>query len=162
MRLLGVILLLVNAADVSAVVGEWIGKSVCVGNRAACVDEQNVYVFTPSASAGVVDCTAYKIVNGERVEMGRADYRYDDRTHRLTWEFKTGTTHGFWEFVVSGTTMEARSRSCRKRASCDESPSQNGHRRPRGRVDAPNWRRVRTHADRDRGGQRDRRHVTVR
>jgi len=91
---------------VSALVGEWSGESKCVGNRPACVDEQNVYVFQPSSSTGMVHVIAYKIVDGKRVEMGQSDYHYDDQAHRLTWEFTVRTTHGLWEFVVSGTTMQ--------------------------------------------------------
>jgi hypothetical protein len=100
------ILLVFGAADVRALVGEWSGESKCVGNRAACVDEQNVYVFGPSSSNDTVHVIAYKVVDGKRVEMGQSDYRYDDRTDRLTWEFTTGTTHGLWEFVVSDGTMQ--------------------------------------------------------
>jgi len=100
------LLVLLGAADVNALVGEWTGESRCVGNRAACVDEQNVYVLKPSASAGTVFVVAYKIVNGQRVEMGESDYRYDEQTHRLTWEFTAGSTHGVWNFVVRGTTMQ--------------------------------------------------------
>ena len=98
-------LMMLGAADVSALVGEWSGESKCVGNRPACVDEQNVYVLGPSSSTGTVHVLAYKIVNGKRVEMGQSDYQYDDQAHRLTWEFTVGTTHGLWEFVVNGATM---------------------------------------------------------
>jgi len=99
-------MLLLGTGDVSALLGEWTGESICVGNRAACGDEQNVYVLKPSPSAGRVFVVAYKIVNGQRVEMGESDYRYDEQTHRLTWEFTAGSTHGVWEFLVTGTTMQ--------------------------------------------------------
>jgi len=99
-------MLLLGTGDVSALLGEWTGESICVGNRAACVDEQNVYVLKPSPSAGRVFVVAYKIINGQRVEMGESDYRYDEQTHRLTWEFTVGRTHGVWEFLVTGTTMQ--------------------------------------------------------
>jgi hypothetical protein len=100
------ILLMLGAADVSALVGEWSGESKCVSNRPACVDEQNVYVLGPASSTGTVHVVAYKVVNGERVEMGQSDYRYDDQTHRLTWEFAVGTTHGLWEFTVSDAVLQ--------------------------------------------------------
>jgi hypothetical protein len=99
-------LLTLGMADASALFGEWTGESKCVGAQPACKDEQNVYVLTPSSEAGAVHVVAYKIINGERVEMGQSDYRYDDRTHHLTWDFTAGTTHRVWDLVVTGTTMQ--------------------------------------------------------
>ena len=90
----------------NALFGGWTGKSTCVGDRPACRDEENVYVLQPSSAAGAVHVVAYKIVDGQRVEMGQSDYRYDDQARRLAWEFTAGATHGVWEFIVSGTTMQ--------------------------------------------------------
>jgi hypothetical protein len=99
-------LLLAMSADINALLGEWTGESKCIGTRPACVDEQNVYVITPPHAGGAVFVTAYKIVNGQRIEMGASDFQYDDGAHSLFYEFTAGTTHGRWEFVVTITKMD--------------------------------------------------------
>jgi hypothetical protein len=98
-------LVLTAAPQAQTLAGEWAGESKCVGNRGACVDEQNVYVIAPKTDR-LVFISAYKIVNGERVLMGESDYQYDTQTHRLTWDFTANGIHRRWEFVVTATTMQ--------------------------------------------------------
>ena len=100
------VLLLAMSPDVSTLLGEWTGESKCVGNSPACHDEQNVYVITPPRTGGAVFVTGYKIVNGQRIEMGSSDYQWDDKARRLFWDFTSGTIHRRWEFTVTGTKMD--------------------------------------------------------
>jgi len=92
---------------IGTLLGEWTGESKCVGNnRPAWRDEQVVYVVKPAeAGQNAVSIAAYKIVNGERVLMGTADHKYDEATHRLSYEFTVNATHGRWEFTVDGASM---------------------------------------------------------
>ena len=91
----------------SDLVGNWIGESICVGNRPACHDEQVIYRITKAPDAsGNVTITADKIVNGKPELMGVLDFKYDSEKRTLVCDFTRGDTHGLWEFTVNGNTME--------------------------------------------------------
>lgn len=93
--------------DGSSLVGNWTGESLCVGNRPACHDEKVIYRIAKAPDeAGNVTITADKIVNGKPESMGSLDFKYDREKQTLTCDFTRGTTHGLWEFTISGTTME--------------------------------------------------------
>jgi hypothetical protein len=93
--------------DGSSLVGNWTGESLCVGNRPACHDEKVIYRIPKAPDeAGNVTITADKIVNGKPESMGALDFKYDREKQTLTCDFTRGTTHGLWEFTISGTTME--------------------------------------------------------
>jgi hypothetical protein len=93
--------------DGSSLVGNWTGESLCVGNRPACHDEKVIYGIAKAPDeAGNVTITADKIVNGKPETMGTLDFKYDREKQTLTCDFTRGTTHGLWEFTISGTTME--------------------------------------------------------
>jgi hypothetical protein len=91
----------------SSVVGTWKGESTCVGNRPACKNEVVVYRFEAVAGkSDVVLMLADKILDGERVPMGKLEFRYDEAKRELSCEFIRGQTHGLWQFTVSGESME--------------------------------------------------------
>jgi hypothetical protein len=88
-------------------VGNWIGESICVGNRPACHDEQVIYRITKAPdTAGKVTITAHKIVNGKPELMGVLDFKYDSEKQTLVCDFTPGNTSGLWELTVNGNTME--------------------------------------------------------
>ena len=89
------------------IIGTWTGQSTCVGNRPACKNEEIVYRFV--AVPGKVDTVtlyADKILNGERVPMGKLDFNYDAAKGTLTGEFTRRQTHGIWRYQISGDAME--------------------------------------------------------
>jgi len=95
-----------SQTGVATVLGTWTGTSLCVGSRPACKDEQVVYRILPvEGSSTRVTMLADKIIDGQRVPMGRLEFQYKDADQSLTCEFTRGSTHGLWSFTVSGNTM---------------------------------------------------------
>ena len=89
------------------IIGTWTGQSVCVGNRPACKNEEVVYRFV--AVPGKVDTVtqyADKILNGERVPMGKLDFNYDAAKGTLSCEFTIRQTHGIWRYQISGDALD--------------------------------------------------------
>jgi hypothetical protein len=87
--------------------GTWKGKSTCVGDRPACKDETVVYRFVPFVgSTWQLRLLADKIIEGKRVPMGALLFAYDDTTRGLRCDFKRGTTHGVWMFIVEGDSLK--------------------------------------------------------
>ena len=96
-----------SEGDGAYLVGDWIGESICVGNRPACHDEKVVYrIAKPPDETGKVIIAADKIVNGVAEEMGVLEFKYDSAKQTLTNEFTRGNTHGLWELTVKGDVME--------------------------------------------------------
>ncbi|HEX5041763.1 MAG TPA: hypothetical protein VFV75_02595 [Candidatus Polarisedimenticolaceae bacterium] len=95
-----------TAAPSTGVLGTWAGRSLCVGDRPACKDEEVVYRFLPvEGRAGTVTLLADKVLEGKRVPMGRLDFDQDTARGTLRCEFTRGSTHGVWTFRVSGDAM---------------------------------------------------------
>ena len=91
----------------ASVLGTWKGESICVGNRAACKNEIVVYRFeSVPGKPGVVLNYADKIIDGQRVPMGKLEFQYNEAKGELSCEFTKNQTHGLWQFTVSGDTME--------------------------------------------------------
>jgi hypothetical protein len=91
----------------ASVIGTWKGESICVGNRPACKNEIVVYRFEAvPGKAGVVLLFADKIIEGERVPMGKLEFQYNEAKGELSCEFTRNQTHGLWEFKLSGDSME--------------------------------------------------------
>jgi len=91
----------------ASVLGTWKGESICVGNRPACKNEIAVYRFEAvPGKAGVVLQFADKIIEGERVPMGKLEFQYNEAKGELSCEFTRNQTHGLWEFKLSGDSME--------------------------------------------------------
>ena len=96
-----------SGAASQGIIGTWTGQSICVGNHPACKNEDVVYRFV--AVPGKVDTFilyADKILNGERVPMGKLDFNYDATKGTLTGEFTKRQTHGIWRFQISGDALE--------------------------------------------------------
>jgi len=98
---------LARPMSTAGITGTWSGKSVCVGNRAACKNEMVIYRFEPVAGRStLLTLLADKIIKGKRVPMYRLDFQYDETRHTLSCEFTQGHTHGMWEYKVDGDSME--------------------------------------------------------
>ncbi|MDX6614769.1 MAG: hypothetical protein QOD75_3955 [Blastocatellia bacterium] len=92
------------AADVA---GTWTGRSICVGNRPACKNEEVVYRFVPvPGKSDLVTLYADKILDGKRVPMGKLDFVYDKEKGTLSCDFKRGQTHGLWSYQLSGDNLQ--------------------------------------------------------
>jgi len=92
-----------------SVLGTWKGESICVGNRSACKNEVVVYRFEAvPGKADVVLLLADKIIEGQRVPMGKLEFQYNEAKGELSCEFTKNQTHGLWQFTVSGDAMEGR------------------------------------------------------
>src|SRR5436305_1657485 len=77
------------------VLGTWKGESICVGNRPACKNEVVVYRFEAvPGKAGIVLQLADKIIDGQRVPMGKLEFQYNEAKGELSGEFTRGQTHG--------------------------------------------------------------------
>ncbi|MBV9926060.1 MAG: hypothetical protein JOZ96_13665 [Acidobacteria bacterium] len=95
--------------DISRLVGNWSGESVCVNREKfpACKDEQVIYrVVVAEGKSDTVTVTADKLVNGKPETMGVIDFVYDARKQTITGEFKNSRVHVSLEFVVKGDTLE--------------------------------------------------------
>ena len=90
-----------------SVLGTWKGESICVGNRPTCKNEIVVYRFeSVPGKPGVVLNYADKIIDGQRVPMGKLEFQYNEAKGELSCEFTINQTHGLWQFTVSGDTIE--------------------------------------------------------
>jgi len=98
-----------QGVEISKLVGDWSGESVCVNKEKfpACNDEQVVYhVVLASGKTDTVTITADKIVNGNPEAMGTFDFVYDARRRTLTSEFKNDRVHIIFELAVKGDLLE--------------------------------------------------------
>ena len=98
-----------QGSEISKLVGDWLGESVCVNKEKfrACNDEHVVYhVAVASGKTNTVTIAADKIVNGKPEAMGTFDFIYDARTRTLTSEFKNGRVHIIFELEVKGDLLE--------------------------------------------------------
>lgn len=91
----------------ASVLGTWKGESICVGNRPACKNEIVVYRFeSVPGKSSVVLLFADKIIDGQRVPMGKLEFQYNEAKGELSCEFTKNQTHGLWEFTVKGDALE--------------------------------------------------------
>jgi hypothetical protein len=96
-----------SADDVSQLIGDWTGESICVGNHPACHDEKVVYHISRSKDEpGKVIIAADKIVDGKPDPMYVLDFKYDAEKRTLVGEFSNSRYQGVWEYTVKGKTME--------------------------------------------------------
>ncbi|MFL6227445.1 MAG: hypothetical protein ACJ741_01545 [Pyrinomonadaceae bacterium] len=96
-----------SANDGSALVGNWIGESICVGDHPACHDEKVIYrIKQPPDAAGNVEISADKIVDGKPENMGVIRCKYDGEKKTLTGDLESPRYKGVWEFAVRGDTIE--------------------------------------------------------
>jgi hypothetical protein len=93
--------------DVSKLLGDWEGESICTGGNPSCHDEHVVYHISKSPDGpDKVTIAADKIVNGKPEPMGVLDFKYDAAKGTLTGEFSNSRYHGVWEYAVKGNNME--------------------------------------------------------
>src|SRR5262245_38532479 len=98
-----------NGDEISKLVGNWSGESICVNKEKfpACKDEVVVYHITEvKDKPNTINLSADKIVNGKPEFMGAFDCVYDAKKQTLTTEFKNERVHLLLEFVVKGDLME--------------------------------------------------------
>ena len=99
----------IQNSEISKLVGDWFGESVCVNKEKfpACNDEKVVYhIVLASGKADTVTITADKIVNGNPEAMGTFDFMFDARRQTLTSEFKNDRVHIIFELAVKGDLLE--------------------------------------------------------
>jgi hypothetical protein len=95
------------AYDVSKLVGNWTGESICTGNNPNCHDEKVIYRISESAGErDKVTLAADKIVDGKPELMYVLDFKYDAGKGTLVGEFENARYHGVWEYTVKGNVME--------------------------------------------------------
>ena len=68
------------------IAGVWRGNSVCLDKNSSCHDEVNVYRFLPVAGKDTFVVTASKVVDGREIEMGRSEFKYDEKTKSVECE----------------------------------------------------------------------------
>lgn len=93
-------------SNANSVLGTWKGESICFGNRPACKNEVVVYrIEAVPGKSGVVMLFADKIIDGERVPMGKLEFQYNEAKGELSCDFTINQTHGLWQFKVLGDKM---------------------------------------------------------
>ena len=90
-----------SAAQLSDLVGDWSGTSLCQVRPSPCHDEQVVYHISKPHEHKVT-IQADKIVEGKLVTMGVSEWTYDNSSGTLAWEMPRGT----WKLVVDADTMD--------------------------------------------------------
>lgn len=90
-----------SAPQISDLVGDWSGTSLCQVRPSSCHDEQVVYRIS-NAHENKVTIQADKIVEGKPVMMGVSEWTYDKSKGTLTWEMPRGT----WKLVIDGDMMD--------------------------------------------------------
>lgn len=80
-----------GVAQDSAIPGVWRGTSTCTVANSPCHDEVDVYrIAAMAGKPGWFSVSADKIVNGQEVEMGSGDWRFNPKTQALNYEFDRG------------------------------------------------------------------------
>ncbi len=93
-------------APAATILGTWTGSSTCVGNRPACKNEEVVYRFVVvDGQPRRVTLLADKVIEGERVPMGKLEFIVSGAGDSLSCDFRIRQTHGIWAFKVAGDTM---------------------------------------------------------
>ena len=92
----------VTVQDESDLLGNWSGESICQDKNSPCRDEKNVYHISRSEKPGILTISADKIVDGQAINMGTIDFKYDKENKTLTSE----SDRAVWKFLVKDRTME--------------------------------------------------------
>jgi hypothetical protein len=90
-----------SGPQISALVGDWSGTSLCQVKPSPCHDE-NVIFRVSNPHQDKITIQADKIVDGKEVTLGVNDWTYDQSTGALTWHIPRGD----WELIVDDNTME--------------------------------------------------------
>src|ERR1700674_1878026 len=96
-----------SSGDLSKLLGDWTGESICAGNNPSCHDEKVIYhVSIAAGEPDKITIAAEKMVNGKPEPMGVLDLKYDASKQTLTGETQTARYHLLWEFTIKGNVME--------------------------------------------------------
>jgi hypothetical protein len=90
-----------RSPELTQLVGNWGGMSLCQVKPSACHDETVVYHLS-NPHDGKITIQADKIIDGKPVAMGTSAWTYDKPTRSLKWEMPRGT----WKLVVDGDVMD--------------------------------------------------------
>jgi hypothetical protein len=90
------------AAD-SLFYGTWKGTSLCQVKNSPCHDETVVYYISKTNKENILEMNANKIVNGEEVEMGKIQFRFDKETEQI---ISISQPNAIWTFKRKGNTLE--------------------------------------------------------
>ena len=97
----------IASGQVTSLIGDWTGDSICAAGNPSCHDEKVIYhVSTPAGETDRVTIAADKIVNRKPEPMGVIDLKYDASKQTLIGETQTARYHLFWEFTIKGNIME--------------------------------------------------------
>jgi hypothetical protein len=90
-----------KSPELSDLVGDWSGTSLCQVKPSACHDENVVYHLS-NPHDDKITIQADKIVDGKPINMGAGDWTYQKSARSLTFEIP----RGMWKLVVTGDTMD--------------------------------------------------------
>jgi hypothetical protein len=89
--------------DLMRFLGKWRGDSSCVARNTACHDETVVYrIASLPDKPNHVSVNADKIVNGNAINIGTLEFRYEQPTRTVECEY----SQGVWRFKVAGEYLE--------------------------------------------------------
>ncbi|HKR32661.1 MAG TPA: hypothetical protein VJT08_19425 [Terriglobales bacterium] len=91
----------VTAPQISDLVGNWTGTSLCQVRPSPCHDEDVVFRFS-KPHEDKITVQADKIVDGKAVTMGASEWTYQKSNQTLTWEMP----RGIWKVIVNGDTID--------------------------------------------------------
>ena len=99
---------LLAATGPDPVAGTWEGTSLCQIKPSPCHDEHVIYRFAKTG-ARQYRLEAYKVVNGQELDMGPIDFSLDASGQRLSGSNRdrAGVIHP-WLFTVRGTHMSGK------------------------------------------------------
>jgi hypothetical protein len=89
------------APQISDLVGDWTGTSLCQVKPSPCHDENVVFRFS-KPHENKITVQADKIIDGKPVTMGAGEWTYDKSTGTLTWQIPRGD----WKLIVNDATMD--------------------------------------------------------
>ena len=87
--------------EITELVGDWSGRSLCQVKSLPCHDEDVVYHLSHPHEDRIF-IKADKIVDGKPITMGGGDWIYDKSSGALTWD----APRGQWKLVVAGDDMD--------------------------------------------------------
>ena len=90
----------VSAPQISDLVGNWTGTSLCQVRPSPCHDEDVIFRFS-KPQGDKITVQADKLVDGKAVTMGVSEWTYERSSGTLTWQ----TPRGTWKLVVEGDAM---------------------------------------------------------
>ena len=89
--------------QISDLVGDWTGTSLCQVKPSPCHDESVIFRFS-NPHGDKITVRADKVVDGKPVTMGSSEWTYEKSSRTLTWEMPRGT----WKLVINGDTMDGK------------------------------------------------------